>query len=1284
MTERDSKRWERVDDKSFDRERERVELERRKALEVEQQKLEELERQKAQELKRQKTLELERQTTQDLENQKTLELERQLAQQAERQKTREIERQRDLEQEREREYERSKRDSSYALYDDKRDYRKSSRYDDHDDTPRDRKEKDEKKVDVVMAPQKDGGEGAKFLIEHGPEFQVMGEPVAQAEKRKRAVDDEGRELPLPTGAGHQVIAETTQSAQPNPVYDPFQYQVSDDAFTMSHTTTPKRPLTPNVVTIEREPTFDDSPPRTSAADARLSRRDSFEIERMVEEYRNGTRDVSQYQDPRSGHEYEEEEHEAKSILDKAKHATIPVAAAAVAAAVAVEHERSKERRSKDGSSRPRRDAVQEEADRYYRESRIAQKIASDEMRSRSASPERSVIDKWQDDKNEAITIVTPPDMEDKHPEKSPYDGPDADVKIDNKVHPREERKFRNLGDNSRALVLRSREPSRERPVLNLIYPTPAPSRQLTPAPEEKPVVKETDRSTTSEVTSDDYAIGPKGEIIPGEFPPAVSKSVTWGENQTQSYEVVTPENRSDSEATYFQPDSSERSPEKPRPRLSKTSPWGILAAAIAGSSAEPANEPDVEIFADDTSREPPIPGPKPASPHPEQMPGGYADDLEFAATLAAGLKDTGFNPDIVIDDPSYRRRESPPGVQEANGDSHNDAKDGKWYKRASVETVSDTSDASAPKLLPERGFVIGKLDTPQEKTIMPFDAKHDNKKTETRELEKSQSPRAEDVPLPDDGFEFSKLSKREQRKRDKSEVVVVQDDGKAEVVEADPVRPREVGETVWEDTARKRGKKSWKSREFEDDGGPRVPALVEYYEKPSAQDTAARDVRSDDSWDTPPEERQSRSFGAADVAAVAAVAAPAFALGTWSAYNDQPSGDADSREAGHNDQWDSSSRPSRWANREGSEWAASQGSSPSRTYHREEPAKDATSRDVHPDHERDAPEKPQNPFNDDDYYYDDDRSLITGPVRSHHRHSSRDVSSRDVRSDDEREDSKRSRKHRKDLDPYYDDDKLRVSSERRSSRRRSSRDRSSHRSRDHSSHRSRDHSRHRSRDRSRDRSRHRRSDDERDTPRKSKRDSYGYDSPGRSKAASEISVGSSGSRRSKKSKRRSGTEEDFGRYDDRPSDRRREHFDDRDVSSVVSESRGDDRRRESGHRRKTSRYDDDDVKSVASMPGSSRKDKDYKDRRDPEKRSSSGILSSLFKSGRKDKKDSFLDNADTLGAGVGLAGAAAAFASDAARSNAAEAPSEQEHDVSRDGRRRVRSNEMVDPEIRTW
>lgn len=54
----------------------------------------------------------------------------------------------------------------------------------------------------------------------------------------------------------------------------------------------------------------------------------------------------------------------------------------------------------------------------------------------------------------------------------------------------------------------------------------------------------------------------------------------------------------------------------------------------------------------------------PLSIDQEDTPAGiqsYGDDNNFAAVLAASAEDAGFDPSIVIDNPTYRRRESPPG-----------------------------------------------------------------------------------------------------------------------------------------------------------------------------------------------------------------------------------------------------------------------------------------------------------------------------------------------------------------------------------------------------------------------------------------------------------------------------------------------------------------------------------------------------------------------------------------------------------------------------------------------
>ncbi|KAL9596405.1 MAG: hypothetical protein Q9179_004629 [Wetmoreana sp. 5 TL-2023] len=71
----------------------------------------------------------------------------------------------------------------------------------------------------------------------------------------------------------------------------------------------------------------------------------------------------------------------------------------------------------------------------------------------------------------------------------------------------------------------------------------------------------------------------------------------------------------------------------------------------------------------------------------------YGDDLDFAATVAAGLQDTGFNPSIVIDDPFFRRRDSPPGSED----------DG--FPRSHTSFVTDFEPVVPASRSPPHGFV---------------------------------------------------------------------------------------------------------------------------------------------------------------------------------------------------------------------------------------------------------------------------------------------------------------------------------------------------------------------------------------------------------------------------------------------------------------------------------------------------------------------------------------------------------------------------------------------------
>ena len=59
----------------------------------------------------------------------------------------------------------------------------------------------------------------------------------------------------------------------------------------------------------------------------------------------------------------------------------------------------------------------------------------------------------------------------------------------------------------------------------------------------------------------------------------------------------------------------------------------------------------------------------------------YGEDVEFAATLAASAEDAGFDPSIVINNPTYRRRDSPPGSNERSMPGAFDVVDEPWLKK---------------------------------------------------------------------------------------------------------------------------------------------------------------------------------------------------------------------------------------------------------------------------------------------------------------------------------------------------------------------------------------------------------------------------------------------------------------------------------------------------------------------------------------------------------------------------------------------------------------------------
>lgn len=579
--------------------------------------------------------------------------------------------------------------------------------------------------------------------------------------------------------------------------DVFQFQVPDDAFRTRDS--PLRAASPIIIDVTPAP----SPPLEE--ERRKSRRESFE----------------------------DELRDAKHIYDESMHSTAPISAVDMAAAIAAtERARHQDEPERGRTLHKTQDLVQESANAYYHARRMAEREVS--SRSRSKSRERSVVEKYDKDRGneskgaEIVRIVTPPEMQQK-PQKHKYSEPNADFRFDNLMSPKDL-------DYFRPYEYQVRDPSAERPrpLLNLVIPTPVP----TPSPEiqkkksassrsPEPVVKETKK----EEEAHDVVITPRGEVVEAPQTPT-SKRVSWGPSETQQYEVESPDRSSERRT---------RSRERSR-SPSRSSGWGATAAAVAGIAAaaalskddkpEPSNRDErsrastgakssegsrsppsrkvlpkgtapSRVLDDEPEDVPPAPGPKPASPRSSQMPGAFADDLDFAATLAAGLQDTGFDPNIVIEDAAYRRRDSPPGSNEHTG----------VYMQPFAETVTDlgmvdVDDGSRPAR--ESGYVIGELaDTPASERGSAFDWTEGSSRKQSKS-EKRRSAGSDNIEVAQDPEEkSSKLSKKEQRKLEKAARAA-----KLAEEEERSSQPAEAGDDDWEDasTSRKSKRSSKKSK----------------------------------------------------------------------------------------------------------------------------------------------------------------------------------------------------------------------------------------------------------------------------------------------------------------------------------------------------------------------------------------------------------------------------------------------------------------------------------------
>ncbi|RDA85783.1 hypothetical protein CP532_6301 [Ophiocordyceps camponoti-leonardi (nom. inval.)] len=989
--------------------------------------------------------------------------------------------------------------------------------------------------------------------------------------------------------------------------NPFQFQVRDDD--ENYEIVAPKPSPPRV---DRE-RFDDWSPTPSQPGQRRSKNDSVDEQQRSYKGQSKRRqeDLPEGEPGSYRHRNEKRGDNGKRadehVRDSAGHGIAPAAiAAAVAAAVGASRSRERRRRRDEESdghgSRERddqsRDPIQEEANRYYRENARAQKTAPGQDASRPRESDDFVASgAWNEDFSFGHpTIVTPP-----RKTEDLYGAPDADVRIDNKIYPRDITRFRSAAGETRPALFSARDPSceRDRPLLNLVFPTPDCSRHATPGPDAARVEDESNHPvepSPPEEPIHSAVGGSRGEVVVTQ--PSTPKSVTWGENSTKRFEVESPEPRSDVE--YVGREVAAQPTERPRPSLEKTSRWGAMADAFTGtkfsepeddeSRARESEKPspkarDIEkpssnrelrdgkdmgrssqVSIDESSTAaPPVPGPK-----PERMPGGFSDDIDFAATLAAGLQDSGFDPDIVINDPAYRRRDSPPGESEPNGDD--------WGSKATIMSPKKGHDAPGEKVVGESGRASGEADLSRDEPTV-FDeqiempkklSKKERRRLEKEKLEKqaldaaapeapslvSAMPAVEaksaveaETPADDGWAEVPKnMSKREQKRLEKlerqaSDAAVSSETPPPLVSSADA--PRKVSKKEQRRLDKEKKAQGMMSPKDKED----AEIVVESRRSPAAED---------DDWEEADGKKKSKKGGKEDTGIV--------------------------------------SEPRRPSEAEDDDWEEAGGKKKSNKGRK------------------------NRGFGEDD---DDDDDAAAAAVS----------------------------KVSVPTDAFDDLQSLKKASP----------------------------------------------DDDWEMPGKHKkgRKRDPHDSPTPFAAPSEMSTGSSSHRRSRKSKQKGGVDDGGYSSDEPPSRQKRNLFEDRDVSSVVSEPRYDERKHErrAGKRRSSRHGDaagdnegedlDDDAKSAASAPGPSR----HRSKEPPPEKKAGGRFSSFFKPGgskEKDeaKKDSFFESAGTFGAGVGLAEAAAGLVRPHATTE--RSSTERERDALETPITSVRaeeSNDALDPDI---
>ncbi|KAB8302300.1 hypothetical protein EYC80_005736 [Monilinia laxa] len=354
---------------------------------------------------------------------------------------------------------------------------------------------------------------------------IRDDPDAAAEERERRRRERREERRAPDRIEDNyeerrshVLSEISAIAR-TPT-DPFQYQVSDSPPHEESSSRPREESVPSVVTVEREPDF--TVKRSS------SFKESYSISRSVSRSESRS-DFSDKNDKEQRHKDELKAlRDAEKIYEEAEHSTAPIEAAAIAAAAAAivkdgfRESRSAKRRGerRSDSEDPPKDSdsnnapekshedVMAEADRAYREIVMARKVAAEVRRSRTPSPERSVINKYEEElEEEPPRIVTPPGMHERR--KGPYDAPNADFKLDYIMTPKDLKVYSIPGKRYKVdeadlmgpFMTKDPDARLPRPLLNLIRPTPT----STPSPEKQFAAsarKENENTTDSNQSSD--------------------------------------------------------------------------------------------------------------------------------------------------------------------------------------------------------------------------------------------------------------------------------------------------------------------------------------------------------------------------------------------------------------------------------------------------------------------------------------------------------------------------------------------------------------------------------------------------------------------------------------------------------------------------------------------------------------------------------------------------------------------------------------------------------------